>query len=81
MGKTKFQSSWKKDRPLVVHVNNNVDEAMCRVCGDNLNVTSSTGVIKTHEKRFKLWNNLENSKNLSETLLVGRCSILDISIV
>ena len=54
MGKTKFQSSWKKDRPLVVHVKNNVDEAMCRVCGDNLNVTSSTGVIKTHEKRSKL---------------------------
>ena len=101
MGKTKFQSSWKKDRPSVVHVKNNVDEAMCRVCGDHLNVTSGTGVTKTHEKRSKQWNNLEKSKNqlyfvvnkkgslslkllngaregtLSETLLVGRCSALD----
>ena len=51
MGKTNFQNSWKKDRPWLVHVKNNVYEAMCRVCGGNLNVTSTVGVIKTHEKR------------------------------
>ena len=32
---------------------NNVYEAMCRVCGGNLNVTSAIGVINTHEKRAK----------------------------
>ena len=63
MGKTKFQSSWKKDRPLLVPVKKNVYEAMCRICGDNLNVTSGIGVIKIHEKRPKHLNNLEKSKN------------------
>ena len=36
---------------------------MCRICGDNLNVTSGIGVIKIHEKRLKHLNNLEKSKN------------------
>ena len=65
MGKTKFQNSWKKDRPWLIPVKNNVYEAMCRVCGDNLNIRSGIRVIKTHEKRPKLdnLNNLENSKN------------------
>ena len=47
MGKTKLQSSWKKDSPWQVHVKNNIYEGMYRVCGDNLNVTSGTGVIKS----------------------------------
>ena len=62
IGKTKFQSSWRKDRPWLVSVKNSVYEAMCRVCADNLNVTSGTGVIKTLEKRPKHLNNLEKSK-------------------
>ena len=63
MYKTKFQSSWKKDRPQLVPVKNNVYEAMCKVYGDNLNVTSGLGAIKTHEKRPKHLSNLGKSKN------------------
>ena len=63
MGKTNFQNSWKKDRPWLVHVKNNVYEAMRTVCGGNLNVASTIGVIKTHEKRANHWNNLEKSKS------------------
>ena len=65
MSKTKFQSSWKKDRPWLIPVWNNVYEAMCRVCGDNPNVISGIRVIKTHEKRPKLdnLNNLEKNKS------------------
>ena len=53
MGKTKFWNSWKKDRLWIVPLKNNVYEAMCRVCGDNLKITSGIGVTKTHEKRPK----------------------------
>ena len=42
---------------------NNVYEAMCKVYGDNLNVTSGLGAIKTHEKRPKHLSNLGKSKN------------------
>ena len=35
----------------LVPVKNN--EAMCRVCGDNLNIAIDIGGIKTHEKRQK----------------------------
>ena len=62
MGRTNFQSSWKKDRPLLVPVKNNVYEAMSRFYGDNLNVTGGIGVIKTHEKRPKHLNNVESGK-------------------
>ena len=62
-GQDNFQNSWKKDRPWLIPVKKNVYEAMCRVCGGNLNVTSAIGVINTHEKRAKHWNNLEKGKN------------------
>ena len=42
---------------------NNVYEAMCKVYGDNLNVTSGLGAIKTHVKRSKHLSNLGESKN------------------
>ena len=38
MGKTNFQNSWKKDWLWLFPVKNNVYEAMCTVCGGNLNV-------------------------------------------
>ena len=52
MGKTTFRSSCKKDRLWLFPVKNNVYEAMYRICGDNLSVTSGIEVIKTHEKNI-----------------------------
>ena len=57
------QDFWKKDIPWLGPVKSNFDGAMCRVSGDTLHVTSSIGVIKTHEKKPKHLNNLEKSKN------------------
>ena len=69
MGKTKFQNSCKKDRSWLVPLKNNVYEATYKVCGDNLNVASGIGVIKTYEKRPKHLNNLENSKKQLQVVI------------
>ena len=63
MGKTKFQTSWKNDRPWLFEVKNNVHEARCQVCRDTLNISSGIGVIKAHENRPKHLSNLQSSKN------------------
>ena len=49
MGKTKLQTSWKKDHPWLVPVKDDVYSAKCVPCDKVLAVHSGVGSIKQHE--------------------------------
>ena len=63
MGKTKFQQSWKNDRPWLTSIKNDHYSAKCTACGDVLNIVSGVGAVKNHEKTPKHLRNISTNKN------------------
>ena len=63
MGKTKFQQSWKNDRPWLTSIKNDHYSAKCTACGDVLNIVSGVGAVKNHEKTPKHLTHISTNKN------------------
>ena len=54
MGKTKFQQSWKNDRPWLTSIKNDHYSAKCTACGDVLNIVSGVGAVKKPQSTLEI---------------------------
>lgn len=65
MGKTKFQESWKKNRPWLRAATDSIYKARCTACKKDMSTESGVGVIERHEKRDSHKSNVKTPNQCS----------------
>ena len=68
MGKTKFQESWKKNRPWLQASKDSIYKARCTACNKDMSTESGIGVIERHEKRDSHKSNVKTPDQCSFTV-------------